>query len=73
MPLSTPDVRHLNALTALDEDRHLDADEVRVLMEAGLAVTGPPAVLTMEGRLALRNLLSRVRGEIERGMSGEAG
>jgi hypothetical protein len=70
MPLTAREVRHLNALTALDEGRLVDEDELRLLAEAGMAGTGLKPALTLEGRLQLRNLLSQVRGEIERGMSG---
>jgi hypothetical protein len=69
MPLSSTDVRHFNALTALDEGRGIGSAEGLELAAAGylLADIEPPQ-LSLEGRMRLRNLMSQVRGEIERGM-----
>jgi hypothetical protein len=73
MPLSTTEVRHLNALTALDEGRVVGDEDLRMLVEAGYAEWRSPLALTLQGRLELRNLLSRLRGRIERGLDGAVG
>jgi hypothetical protein len=72
MPLSATEVRHLYALTALDEGRSVADDDLRMLLDAGLAESNAPLALTLEGRVQLRNLLSRLRGQFERGMDGVA-
>ena len=72
MPLSTTEVRHLNALTALDEGRVVGDDELQLLVDAGLAEWRSPLALTLDGHVQLRNLLSRLRGRFERGMDGFA-
>ena len=74
MTLSAIDVVQLNGLTAVEEDRHVDDVVLQQLHADGLVESGPHAwVLTLVGALRLRNLRSRVREEIERGLGDYTG